>query len=144
MANGDIQAQLGDSYLAQFNLSLGVSATQKLQQFPFLQELGYNGQLSYMKKDFHGLKDFYTQLAKYSQSHPILLRAWALIIATALGNATIGKLLFNAPGLGSVGKLFQGANNFGQVFSLSPQDLQDPAVIANKIASVANLTVTVT
>src|SRR5271156_5564615 len=55
MANGQVYTSVTDSYLQSFNRSIGVSGQQKLQSFPQLQQLGYNGQLGYMKSDFHGL-----------------------------------------------------------------------------------------
>lgn len=135
MPNGDIQAQVSDQYLQKFNRSIGVSGMQKLQSFPTLQVLGYNGQLGSMKKDFHGLVDFYTQMAAYSSVSTMLTAAWAVIVGLVLGNANLDSLLFTSPSLGTVGSAFQSIHGFAQVFALSPGDLQSPTTIASKVSS---------
>lgn len=134
MANGDIQYNISDDYLQQFNRPIGISGMQKLQQFPFLQKLGYNGQLGSMKNDFHGLLDFKAQLTKYSSVSRTLRLAWALIQAIVPNNVNISSLLISPPGLGQVGNLFQSVHNFGQVFALSPSDLTSPATVAAKVS----------
>src|SRR4051812_4379747 len=123
MANGDVHDSISDQYLQQFNRSIGISGMQKLSQFPALQQLGYNGQLGSITKDFHGLKDFKSQLSKYSSVSHTLRLAWSLISFIVPNNAAIKGLLFSSPSLGTVGKMFSSIHNFGQVFSLSPQDL---------------------
>lgn len=137
MANGDVQ-QITDSYLQQFNRSISVSAMQKLQQFPALQVLGYNGQLASMKKDFHGLNDFRDQMAKYSSVSHTLRIAWSIIQYMVPINASILALLFTSPSLGTVGNAFKSINGFGQVFALSPADLQSPATVDAKASLYQN------
>lgn len=137
MANGDVVSQISDQYLQQFNRSIGVSGMQKLQSFPELQKLGYNGQLSHIKNDFHGLQDFKSQMDKYSSTSHTLRLAWALIKYIVPNNVSISNLLFSAPGLGSVGKAFQSIHGFGQVFSLSPNDLLSPAAVSAKASVYA-------
>lgn len=132
MANGAIHDEISDQYLQQFDKSIGVSGMQKLQSFPELQKLGYNGQLSHLKKDFHGLQDFKSQMDKYSSSHPILKIAWSLIKYLVPNNVSIQQLLFTAPGLGTVGNAFKSIHGFGQVFSLSPGDLLSPSAVSAK------------
>jgi hypothetical protein len=134
MANGDIQNSISDQFLQQFDRSIGVSGMQKLQQFPALQKLGHAGQLSLLKNDFHGLKDFKAQMKLYSSSSTILKIAWSLISSIVLNNPTIAVLLTNIPGLGMVGQAFQSIHNFGQVFSLSPGDLTSPSTVASKVS----------
>src|SRR5271166_2694837 len=102
MANGDVQANLSDQYLQQFNLPIGVSGMQKLQQFPALQKLGYAGQLGSMKQDFHGLSDFKSQMSKYSSVSHTLKIAFTLISAIIPNNPSIALLLKDIPGLGTV------------------------------------------
>jgi hypothetical protein len=138
MANGDVQANISDQYLQQFNRSIGVSGMQKLQQFPALQQLGYAGQLSSLKNDFHGLQDFKLQMAQYSSSHPILAAAWTLISAIVPNNPNIARMLIKVPGLGTVGQAFQSIHNFGQVFALSPGDLASPATVTAKASVYQN------
>lgn len=134
MANGDVHDDISDQYLQQFNRSIGISGMQKLSQFPALQQLGYNGQLGSIKNDFHGLKDFKTQMNTFSSVSATLRLAWSMISSIVPGNAIIGRLLISPPGLGSVGKMFSSIHNFGQVFSLSPQDLTSPSAIASKVS----------
>lgn len=138
MANGDVHDDLSDQYLQQFDRSVGVSGMQKLQEFPSLQKLGYNGQLNHLKQGFHGLTDFKTQMAKYSSVSKKLLIAWALISAVVPNNPSILKLLFSAPGLGTVGDAFKSIHNFGQVFALSPSDLKSPATVQSKVSVYQN------
>lgn len=127
MANGSIQQQVSAQYLQAFNLPIGVSGMQKLQTFPALQQLGYAGQLSLMKADFHGLADFKSQMSVYSSISPTLTIAWNLIKAIVPNNANILAELFTAPGLGTVGLAFQSISGFGQVFALTPSNLQSPS-----------------
>lgn len=138
MANGDVQQQVSAQYLQKFNLPIGVSGMQKLQSFPQLQVLGYNGMLGSLKKDFHGLQDFKFQLNLYSSVSGILGIAWKLIKSLVPNNVILARLLFTAPGLGTVGNAFQSIDNFGQVFSLAPGDLISPAAVASKAAVYQN------
>lgn len=138
MANGDVQNQIASGYLTQFNRPLAVSAVLKLQSWSTLQNLGYNGQLSYLKSDFHGLQDFKTQMSLYSSSHIILTVAWNLIKSFVLNNLSIVLKMFVDPVMGQVGSLFRSIANFGQVFSASPSELMDPSGLATKSQSYAS------
>ncbi len=138
MANGDVQNNLSDQYLQKFNLPIGVSGMQKLQQFPALQKLAHAGQLSFLKKDFHGLDDFKFQMDLYSSSNYILKAAWALIKSIVPNNPKIALLLTTVPGLGSVGQDFLSISGFAQVFSLTPSDLTSPAAVAAKVSVYQN------
>lgn len=141
MANGDVQLQISDSYLNQFDRSIGVSGMQKLQQFPSLQQLGYAGQLGSMKNDFHGLQDFKDQLTAYSSTSSLLTVAWSVIKAIVPNNVNVTRLLTTIPGLGLVGQAFQSIHNFGQVFSLSPGDLASPSTVSAKVSVYKNQSV---
>lgn len=136
--NGDVQSQVSNQYLQVFNLPIGVSGMQKLQQFPALQELGYAGQLASLKNDFHGLVDFNQQMAKYSSVSGLLGIAWSLIKYISPNNPNIARLLFTAPGLGTVGQLFQTIHGFGQVFALTPDDLKTPSTVNAKTSVYKN------
>jgi len=138
MANGDVQNNLADQYLQKFNLPIGVSGMQKLQQFPALQKLAHAGQLSHLKKDFHGLNDFDYQMNLYSSSNYILKAAWSLIKSIVPNNPMIAQLLTTVPGLGSVGQDFLSISGFAQVFSLTPADLTSPAAVAAKVSVYQN------
>lgn len=135
MANGDVQSQISNGYLQKFDRPLSVSAIDKLSQFSFLQELGFNGQLGYMKDNFHGLREFNDQMTKYS-THPILLAAWNVIKTIAPKNPFIAVKLFVSSSMGNVGNLFKGIQGFDKVFSLSPTELSDPSKIATKTQNV--------
>lgn len=138
MANGDVQQQVSAEYLAQFNLPIGVSGMQKLQSFPQLQVLGYNGQLGSMKNDFHGLQDFKSQMQTFSSVSTTLKIAWNLIKNIVPNNISIARMLISPPGLGSVGSAFQSISGFGQVFSLQPGDLATPATVKAKVSVYQN------
>lgn len=138
MANGDVHDSVSDQYLQQFDRSVGVAGMQKLQEFPSLQKLGYHGQLGSMKNDFHGLTDFKTQMSKYSSVSKTLKIAWSLISAIVPNNISILRMLFTAPGLGTVGNAFKSIHGFGQVFALSAGDLKSPATVASKAAAATN------
>lgn len=137
MANGDVQDNVSDQYLEQFDRPIGVSGMQKLQEFPMLQQLGYNGQLSSMKNDFHGLQDFKDQMSKYSSVSHTLKIGFTIIQAIIPNNPSIGRLLITSPGMGTVGKLFSTIQGFGQVFALTPSDLASPSSVSAK-ASVSS------
>jgi hypothetical protein len=138
MANGDVQANLSDQYLQQFDRSIGVSGMQKLQEFPSLQQLGYAGQLSSLKNDFHGLQDFKQQLSMYSNTSTMLKIAWSVISSIVPNNANVARMLIKVPGLGTVGQAFQTVHNFGQVFALSPGDLAKPSTVNAKASVYKN------
>jgi hypothetical protein len=138
MANGTVQQQVSTAYLSSFNLPIGVSGMQKLQSFTALQQLGYAGQLSFMKSDFHGLKDFYSQLATYSSVNGILQTAWQLIQPIVPNNANIQLELFTSPSLGTVGLAFQTITGFGQVFALDPTFLSSPADVSAAVSIYLN------
>lgn len=138
MANGDIQQTVSAQYLQTFNLPIGVSGMQKLSEFSALQQLGYNGHLGFIKADFHGLTDFKEQMSKYSSAHPILLAAWALIVSIVPNNINIVRKLITAPGLGTVGKLFQAIEGFAQVFALSPSDLSTASAVTSATSVYKN------
>jgi len=139
MANGDIQQQVSAQYLQKFNLPIGVSGMQKLSEFPTLQQLGYNGQLGYMRVDFHGLSDFYDQLLQYSNANPPILDGpWSLIVPIVPLNLDIVRKLIVTPSLGTVGQMFLTIENFAQVFSLSPSDLGTPAALSDATSVYQN------
>jgi hypothetical protein len=138
MANGDVQASISDQYLQTFDRSVGVSGMQKLQSFQELQKLGYAGQLGSMKQDFHGLKDFKNQMNTYSSTSRTLRIAWSLIQWIVPNNISIQSKLFTADGLGTVGQEFQSIHGFGQVFSLTPNDLKSPATVSAKASVYKN------
>lgn len=121
--NGDIQNSIADDYLQQFDRSIGVAGMAKLNKWPFLQKLGFNGQLGHLQETFHGLKDFKVQMEAYSNSHLILRIAWSVISPIVLKNLMTLALTFAGPVLGKVGKLFQSISGFAQAFSISPEIL---------------------
>src|SRR2546430_14449492 len=107
MANGDIQDNLADDYLTQFNLSLGVSAVRKIDQFSRIQELTYNGILNSLKNNFLGLNDWAEQINTYSQTNLILQGAYNAIKVLVKQNRNISEHIVNISGLGEVGDAFE-------------------------------------
>ena len=65
MANGDPQDNIAASVAASYDMPIAVSVIEKLSKFPFLQQLGYNGQLSWLKGGFLGLQDFFDEMTTY-------------------------------------------------------------------------------
>lgn len=132
-----IQQNIATGYLQAFNAPIGVSIMSKLSQWPFLQQLGFNGSLYLQGQTFHGLHDFHDQMATYSATHSILTSAWNVIKGIVLKNLDVLSLTYNSPVLGQVGNLFQQLSGFGQVFAVSPSELQSPVAI-NKAVSTAS------
>lgn len=132
MADGTVHQQIAADVLNEFNMPLSVSAMSKLQQFPMLQKLAFNGHLNDLKANFHGLKEFNIQMDLYSSTNPILTAAWKAIKHLAPQNLQIAGLLFTDPSLGTVGNLFQSIHNFGRVFSVLPTPLPSLESIAKK------------
>jgi hypothetical protein len=125
MANGDPQADIAASVAASFDRPIAVSVINKLDKFPFLQQLGYNGQLSFMAKGFLGLQDFYDELNLYSSSSALLRAAWSLIKQRVPLNLDMQENMFQDPVLGQVGNAFQQIVGFDQVFAVDPDQLLD-------------------
>lgn len=106
------------AYLASFDVPLSITVMSKTQSWPFLQQLGYNAQISYMNQDFHGVKDFCNQMNEYSSTQPMLTAAWDAIKTLAPSNPSILLEMYVDPTLGQVGNLFLQMAGFGQVFSV--------------------------
>jgi hypothetical protein len=133
----EINSNVTEEYLSKFDRAINISTVQKLTKWPFLQQLGYNGHMPHVNKDFHGLQDFKIQLTKYSNTHILLRAAWAVISQLVPMNASILLKLFSAPGLGQVGSLFGSLHSFGQVFGVSVDELKDPTSLAQKAKQFA-------
>lgn len=131
-----VHDDIADKYLEQFDQPLSISAMKKLRQFPMLQELGYNGQLSHMKEAFHGLKEFNVHMDMYSATNIILTIAWKVIKSLAPKNPFLELKLFVGGALGKVGLLFKSIHNFDKVFSVNTDDVLDPDKLAKKISNV--------
>jgi hypothetical protein len=131
-----VQNNIAAGYLSSFERPIAVSVMAKVSQWPFLQELAFAGTLSYHSQTFHGLQDFQTQMSTYSSTHPILQAAWSVIQSQVPNNASVATLMYIDPSLGQVGKQFQQLSNFGQVFALSPADLQSPGTVSTKISAL--------
>ena len=133
MANGEVHDDVADQYLSQFDRTIGVSAMQKIRKFSFLQELGFNGQLAFMKETFYGLREFNQQIGgMYSSTHQVLQDAWATIRGIAPKNPQVESQLFTSSVLGKVGKLFRSIHGFNKAFAASPEELKDPGKIEER------------
>ena len=131
-----IQDNISNDYLAQYNLNLGVSAVQKINNFAFIQKLTYNGILESLKENFLGLKDWSDQIAAYSATNgSILTPAYNVIKSIIPLNAEVTKNIVDSESLGLVGNLFETVQGFDKVFSLSDSELTDPSTITQKASN---------
>jgi hypothetical protein len=138
MANGDPQDNIAASVAASYDMPIAVSVIEKLAKFPFLQQLGYNGQLNWLKGGFLGLQDFFDEMTTYSSAADILQIAWQLIQPRVPLNLDVQKNLYTTDSMGTVGNAFQQLVGFQQTFAVNPDDLSDStgsAVVANNLPS---------
>jgi len=138
MANGDPQNNIAASVAASYDMPIAVSVIEKLAKFPFLQQLGYNGQLSWLQGGFLGLQDFFDEMTTYSSAADVLQAAWQLIQKRVPLNLDVQKSLYTTDSMGTVGNAFQQLVGFQQTFAVNPDDLSDStgsAVVANNLPS---------
>jgi hypothetical protein len=138
MANGDPQNNIAASGAASYDMPIAVSVIEKLAKFPFLQQLGYNGQLSWLQGGFLGLQDFFDEMTTYSSAADILQAAWQLIQKRVPLNLDVQKSLYTTDSMGTVGNAFQQLVGFQQTFAVNPDDLSDStgsAVVASNLPS---------
>jgi len=138
MANGDPQNNIAASVAASYDMPIAVSVIEKLAKFPFLQQLGYNGQLSWLQGGFLGLQDFFDEMTTYSSAADILQIAWQLIQPRVPLNLDVQRNLYTTYSMGTVGNAFQQLVGFQQTFAVNPDDLSDStgsAVVANNLPS---------
>ena len=138
MANGDPQNNIAASVAASYDMPIAVSVIEKLAKFPFLQQLGYNGQLSWLRGGFLGLQDFFDEMTTYSSAADILQAAWQLIQKRVPLNLDVQKSLYTTDSMGTVGNAFRQLVGFQQTFAVNPDDLSDStgsAVVANNLPS---------
>jgi hypothetical protein len=108
---------------ASFDRPIAVSVMSKLDKYPFLQLLGYNAQLGYMKQGFLGLQDFSDEMALYSNTNQILKAAWNLIKYRVPLNLDMQAQLYKDPVLGEVGLPFLALVGFAQTFAVDTDQL---------------------
>lgn len=131
-----IQDNISDDYLSQYNLSLGVSATQKLTSFAFIQKLTYNGILEQLKENFLGLQDWVNQITLYSAANPVQLTSSFNTIKNIINlNTEIASHIIYDTNLGFVGELYNNVQGAGKVFNLSGNELTNPTVIDKKASN---------
>ena len=138
MANGDPQNNIAAGVAASYDMPIAVSVIEKLAKFPFLQQLGYNGQLSWLQGGFLGLQDFFDEMTTYSSAADILQAAWQLIQKLVPLNLDVQKSLYTTDSMGTVGNAFQQLVGFQQTFAVNPDDLSDStgsAVVASNLPS---------
>jgi hypothetical protein len=138
MANGDPQSNIAADVAASYDRPIAVSVIDKLSKFPFLQQLGYNGQLDWLKQGFLGLQDFYDEMTIYSSSSQLLQAAWKLIKERVPQNLDVAKNLITDDSLGTVGNAFEQLVGFDQTFAVNPDQLTDStgdAVVASNTSS---------
>ena len=125
MANGDTQNNIAADTAASYDRPIAVSVINKLEKFPFMQELAYNGILGFLKQGFLGLQDFFEEMTVYSSVSTLLKAAWSLIVHRAPLNLDVERNLYTTESLGTVGLAFQRMIGYDQVFAVDPDDLQD-------------------
>jgi hypothetical protein len=138
MANGDPQSNIAADVAASYDRPIAVSVIDKLSKFPFLQQLGYNGQLNCLKQGFLGLQDFYDEMTIYSSSSQLLQAAWKLIKERVPQNLDVAKNLITDDSLGTVGNAFEQLVGFDQTFAVNPDQLTDStgdSVVASNTSS---------
>jgi hypothetical protein len=106
--------------------NIPVSVIDKARLWSGRQDIQYAALINRIKQDFHGLRDFYTQMAKYSSTHEILRRAWKTIYCLVMPNARVADNMYNDSIMGPVGILLKGLNGFNQVFATHPEELNAP------------------
>lgn len=139
MANLDPQNSIAATVSASYDKPIAVSVINKLDKFPFLQELGFNGQLGFLKEKFLGLDDFNDEMTLYSNSNTILKAAWNLIKLRVPLNLDLLKSLYQDPNLGTVGDAFRSLVGFGQVFAVNPDQLTTStgdSVVSSNLPSI--------
>lgn len=134
-----VQTNIAAGYLSSFESPLGVSVMSKLTQWPFLQQLGFAGSLTYLNQNFHGLGDFNTELSEYSSTSAILEAAWSVIKQIAPKNPQVTALMFTSSTLGQVGNQFQSLTGFGQAFAITPDQLKQPTNIGSLVQAGTNV-----
>lgn len=130
--NGDIQPSIAADYASQFDYPITVSMIDKLTNWQELQKLTFAAIEDHIKTNFYGIQDAYKQLDAYSQTHPILQRAWSVISSLVPLNAVVQQGMYEDDVMGNVGNELQTIDNFGQVFAITPGELSDPKDITQK------------
>lgn len=137
MAHGNVQDEISEKYLEQFNVGIPISAMSKLRSWKDRQKFQWDAVISHPQQQFHGLKDFFKQMDKYSGAHWILTMAWAIIKNLAPKNTEILALMTSATGLGQVGKSLLQIHSFGQIFGANAGDLLRPEKLQDAVISKA-------
>jgi hypothetical protein len=132
-----VQTNIAEGYLSAYERPIAVSVMDKTQQWPFLQQLSFASTLELQKETFHGLNDFKIQMEKYSSTNWMLSQAWKVIQLLVPLNGQVATLIYVDRTLGKVGKAFQSLQNFGQVFALSPTELQSPSTVNTKVQALS-------
>jgi hypothetical protein len=132
----NVQDNIAADYANKFNRPLSVSVIKKIDKWPYLQEMTYNGTLGHQKNDFFGVQDWREQITAYSLAHFTLAKPLATIIAMTLKNKSILAKTISLSGLGNVGNMFSNLYGFARTFSVTSEDLSDPSKLNSKIKSV--------
>jgi hypothetical protein len=129
--------QIASELNAQYSRPITISVMRRLDEWPFLQTLGFQASLKDSSEMFHGLEDFVEQIEDYSSANPTQLGGPMSVIAPrAPLNANVEREMYEDPTLGEVGLTFESLAGFGQVFAVSPDELQEsPTAAADKVTS---------
>lgn len=127
-----VQYNISNEYLQQFDLSLGVSAVQKLSKFAYLQQLNYNAMLESLKENFLSLSDWAEQIAMYSSASSLLAGSYSVIKPIVDKNLQMSTKIIEFGDLGKVGIPLTQVQGFDKVFNISDQELANQTAIQNK------------
>jgi hypothetical protein len=134
---GSVVTNVSDDYLAQYNISLGVSAVLKTGGYNYLQRLNYNGMLEWLKQNFLSLDDWAAQIAAYSATNtPILVPAYAAIKDLIPLNTIITTDILDIPSLGLVGNILATVPGFNTIFNVSNSNLTSTNAISSSAESI--------
>ncbi len=136
-----IQTNITTGILSTFESPIGVYVTSKLNNWQFLQQLGFAAQLKYLAQNFHGYQDFVDEMAAYSAANaPALAGPWNFIypMPTAL-KPNVNALMYEDPVLGQVGTQFLELLGLGAIFAIPPSQLGS-SLIQSAISTASSVT----
>jgi hypothetical protein len=112
-----------------------------LNNWKFLQELGFAGQLKYLIQNFHGYQDFVDEMSAYSAANALVLGGpWASIYPTPTSlKPSVSALTYEDPVLGQVGDEFLRLLSLGSVFAIAPTLLNSSSSIKSAVSTASNV-----
>jgi hypothetical protein len=126
--------QLASELNAQYNRPISISVMRQVDEWPFLQTLGFQASLKDSSEMFLGLDDWTEQIEEYSSANPTQLGGPMSVIQKRVPmNSNVKAEMYEDETLGDVGDIFSTLPAFGQVFAVSPDELlASPTAAADK------------